>query len=291
MDSQACSVLDIASAFEAAERGDFLGPNRSWNSINPHQAEFFRIFGSIRHLIPQLMADGLIDHEISWDAPVVNKWLARKGFPMELTDQHNPDYFYVGSVYRQLIKWLVPGTALDLVATNGRTYPGALLESGLSFYESRQGLVAAVATEGNDVAYFMRMAYPDPGPFGLMKNAMAIQKQLTPVYKYGELLFPMVDLEVTTDVNWLVGANTVSQSGKNAKVAQAIQMSRLKLNQFAGLAESGFAMSMLMEAAFIRERMVINSPFLFWIDRPGVPIPMFTAWIKPDAWKNPGEIK
>lgn len=291
MSSQTCSVFDIFGAFKAAEDPDFLGPNRVWNSINPPQEEFFQYNDEARHLVAQLQEEGLIDFKVDWEASVVNDWMAQKGFAIKLTDMRRPDYFYVGSVYRQLIHWLRPGTELDLMAANGRTYPGALLDGGLSFYDSAKGMVAAVATTGNDVAYFMPMTVPTASPFGLMQTALSIQKNLEPKYGYGELSFPMVNLDVTTDVSWLVGANTVSDRGQKAKVAQALQQSKLKLNHLSALAESGFLMSMLMEACFTKDRMAIDSPFLFWIARQGVPFPMFTAWVDYDTWENPGEIK
>ena len=36
------------------------------------------------------------------------------------------------------------------------------------------------------------------------------------------------------------------------------------------------------------EPFVINRPFLFWMEREGVPEPLYTAWLNYDSWKNPG---
>jgi len=36
--------------------------------------------------------------------------------------------------------------------------------------------------------------------------------------------------------------------------------------------------------------LIIDKPFLVVFERPGLPQPLFTAYVTQDSWKDPGEI-
>lgn len=284
MTSQTSTMLDLMGGIKSVERPWSLGMYRKWKSVGLFQELFFKYYEFGRHLIEWPAREGPIDYIASQDAPIVNKWMAERDFTMVVTDRRRSGDIYVGSVNQQLIIWRLPDSQLSLNAANGCAYQGALLNSGISFYDSPSGMVAAVATTGKNVAYFMPMTTPSGGVFELMNTAQTTQNALRQVEGYGELSLPCVDLSITNDAEWLRGANTISQLGRKVQVAQALQKTVLKMNYHPDLKKGDNSSGVKCERS--NKRMEFVSPFLFWVSRPDIPFPMFTAWVDYPEWEK-----
>ncbi len=294
MSSVTNSIYDVAAAFLIAEEPGFLGPNRIWNAVNDQQGTFLPLLELVRPHITALKAAGLLDAKVSWVAQVINDWFKERGFSIQLTEQGDPNTFYAGSIYEQLVHWLIPGERQPLVGKNGKTYQDAVrMEEGLTFYTSSAttGIIAALATKGGeDVAYIVMLGSPPSEPFGLLQLAQRVEQNLHPARGFGELQFPMVHIDHTTDVSWLVNLWTMRDSGQKAWVSEAKQQSILKVNEKGALAKSAFGMAVTLEAFIQKAPLVIDSPFLFWISRQGYPLPLFAAWVDYTEWTDPGEL-
>jgi len=294
MSSKVNSIFDIAGAFDIAE--EILGKGRQWNPTNPAQAQFLPMLEQAMPYVVALKAEGLLDAVVSWQAADVNKFFRDRKLTIELTQNPSPDVFYAGSVYEQLIKWLAPGNRDSVHGKDGKKYDAALLDDGLHFFFSREdhAQVANIYTQGSDTVYMAILEdLPQPGddPFALMKLAQQIQKNLSHERGYDKLRFPMVNMDVVNDVDWMVEMWTNSATGQRARIIEAKQQSILKANHLGALARSGFGMAVALEMAVVpKETMTIDRPFLFWIDRPGMPLPMFTAWVDYTDWSDPGEL-
>lgn len=288
------SIYDVAGAFLISEEPEFLGPNRIWNAVNDPQTAFLPLLDLVRPHIPALKAAGLLDAKVSWVAQVINDWFKERGFSIQLTEQGDPNTFYAGSIYEQLVHWLIPGERQPLVGKNGKTYQDAVrMEKGVAFYNSPavKRTIVALKTKGEvDEAYMVQLDTPSVEPFGLLQLAQKVGQTLNPARGFGELQFPMVHIDHTTDVGWLVNFWTMRDSGQKAWVSEAKQQSILKINEKGALAKSAFGMAVTLETFIQKMPLVIDSPFLFWISRQGYPLPLFAAWVDYTEWKNPGEL-
>jgi hypothetical protein len=289
------SIFDVAGAFVLAETPDYLGIGRAWRPVNSTQVDFLPLLREAMKYVDELKADGLLDSRISWIAQFVNDWFASRGLSITLEQQPDPDTFYVGSVYEQLIEWLVPGTVHALVGRNGQRYDDAvLMDSG--FFTGTTPFVdepVVMLHVKNDLDRAFMMALPNPPsrPFELLRLAQSVTNTMSPDNDWGALQFPMVHVDVQGDIGWLIGMNTTTDNGQRAKITDAAQHSILKINQKGALGRSGFGMAVTTEMASLpKPNFVIDQPFLFWICRQGYPLPLYTAWVDYNDWKNPGEL-
>lgn len=291
------SLLDVVGAFIAAEEP--LGPNREWNAVNDEQQAFLPLLELLRPCVPALMKAGLLKSKVSFIVQVINDWFKENGFTISLAQSDDPTAFYVGSIYEQLIHWLVPGDKRPLMGKNGQKYPNAVFMDdtrGMNFYRSPaiSGTIAELKTKGPDMAYMAMLDVNNlpEGPFGLLLLAHQIQNSLEVQYGFDELRFPMVHIDHQTDVSWLKDIWTIRDTGQKSYVKEAVQQTILKINEEGALAKSATGMTLLTEAMEEPPKpLIIDSPFLFWISRPGFPLPLFTAWVDYPEWKNPGNLK
>lgn len=293
MGSVTNSFNDVAGAFVEAENPGFLGTNRVWQHENDEQRTFLRYLEILRPYVPQLKKDGLLKAMVTWNAAELNAWFAQNG--SNITFEQGPDgEFYVGSIYEQMVKWKIPGVVKPLRGANGVLYPdGVHMEEGIRFYTSPHVANPVVRietkTEG-DMAYMVMLDAPPSGPFGPMKLAHDISQDLVPTWGHNELLFPMVHIDHSVDMRWLVGLWTLNDAGKRAVVRAAKQHTILKINEQGALAKSSFGMTVFTESVRVANLYTIDRPFLFFIIRNGYILPMFTAWVDYSEWKNPVSI-
>lgn len=153
MPSLSSSIYDVAGALKVAESNGFLGAERIWKAINQSQSDFLRLMALVWPYVDQLVAEGNMAMKVSWDASDVNDFFAARNLDIHLTDQGSPDFFYVGAIFEQLVKWLVPGELWGLEGANGRSYPYAVkMEEGVEFVLSHMLTepIARIPTENSD---------------------------------------------------------------------------------------------------------------------------------------------
>jgi len=75
-----------------------------------------------------------------------------------------------------------------------------------------------------------------------------------------------------------------------AIITQALQQTKLRMNEEGARAQSAVAIGVL-RGCLPTYDYVIDWPFLFWITRPGISKPLFVAYVTEDDWKNPGDIR
>lgn len=295
MSSLINSVYDVVGCFPAAEKD--LGPNRDWNAVSPIQVKFLQDFlPVILPVVEELRQQDLLDSRVSWLAAEINEWFASRGFSIELTQQ-GPDTFYLGSIYEQMVKWWIPGTRETLRGQDGNTYPAIFMDDTRGFAVRwstayNQPVIQLTTEDVRDHAFIM-MSDGSDQPFALLQQARLAMQSLTwPETHYDRVRFPMVNLNLETDLSWLLGMWTVTNTGKRAVITEAKQQSILKINHEGALARSATGMAVTLESfSPPGEELVIDRPFLFWIVRKGMPWPMFTAWVGYSVWKDPGNLK
>ncbi len=105
----------------------------------------------------------------------------------------------------------------------------------------------------------------------------------------------MVMFDHAVKIAWLEGMETTGIHQGPAWIAQALQQTRLKMNESGARAEGAVFFSVLAAAKYWWERPrpdhIINRPFLVWFERKGLAKPLFVAHITEEDWRSPGDIR
>ncbi len=283
------TTYPIVAALVKAE--DILGPNRQWQPVNETQARFLKEFftpcrGEVG--IPE------IESIASWKAQVINQFLQERGFSIQL-EELDDDTFGVASVLDLLVEWIVEGFATTITTSDMKDYPGVQIDAkGISYFTTpgHSNPIAQIHTKNDDRVYLTMMSNPPEG-FDLVARAEELTTGMKACYEYGDLVFPMVDLDQRENISWLLNMETTRQNtGQRAWISQALQQTKLKMNEMGAHVKSAVAIAVSLEM-FIQTKPdhVINQPFLVWFMRDGLSKPLFVGHITTESWKNPGDLQ
>lgn len=270
---------------------DMLGPDRIWRAQNPHQQRFLSEFYTAGALA-DLRRTPEFESVASKSAAEINAWLATRKFSITL-DPFPGDGFGTACMLDVLVSWLVTGDVRELTLASRQSVPGVLLSEGVTFAESRRrGIIVCIQTKNGDI---VRLTRADKAPEGLdLVDHVAVRASdyLKPNYDYAGVHFPMVDLDQKPDISWLVGLDTTDEAGDPWFIAQALQQTKFKMNQFGARVKSAAAVGVYRSTAVARPKLplVIDGPFVIEVVRPGLERPFLTAHITPEDMKNPGDL-
>jgi hypothetical protein len=131
----------------------------------------------------------------------------------------------------------------------------------------------------------------------LLEKCKGISDKGGESYKWGGLVFPMVDLDQEVDIEFFLEmffAGTGTKTGDKGyyKIKQAKQQTKFKMNHIGAKAESAAAFGFAFECVSMpKPDLVINKPFYAWMTRKGLDVPYFAGYIDTSDWKDPGELK
>ena len=74
-----------------------------------------------------------------------------------------------------------------------------------------------------------------------------------------------------------------------ARITQALQQTKLRMNDTGGRCESAAAVAACLESCSIgpENPYIIDKPFLLWLERPSLSQPLFALHLCEDVWKLP----
>ncbi len=287
--SKTVCLAPIVAALVKAE--DIIGPDRSWSPVNEKQQSFLeRIFNSKTR--QDLSGLDEIQSIASFSAQEINAWLKDRGFIIELGEFSSDGEFGAASILDVLVEWMEEGARTTVTGSDGMFHDAVTISDRIVSFHTVEGHpnpVASVATksagEGNSVCMTMIDAVPSD-EFEFLALIKTLERNVTLTHEYSTLTFPMVDLDQEVDISWLCGMNCQGQDNRPAIIGQALQQTKLKMNEKGAHAKSAAAMALTRGIGGPRPH-VINKPFLIWIERKGL-LPLFMGWITPADWKNPG---
>jgi hypothetical protein len=285
------SPYTIPAAFVATEQVVHpnglwvVGPDRRWNPVNEQQRRYLEIFEIARTevgSIPEIEAKG------SFVAEVLNAFLRVHGFSIEL-EAFAPDEFGVAAVFEVVLAWLETGKAHTIVRTDGKTYAGVLMEHDIPAFTvpGHENPVISLPTRTADSVYLTMLEKP-ADEFAMVATArecMTTRQQS----RTAQVLFPMVDLDMKVALEWMKGMWTLPQSGPRLKVTQALRQTKVKMNEEGVRIQEAAAAGIAFAAVFLPKRHVIDRPFLLWVERPGLSLPLSVGYMTEEDWKNPGK--
>ena len=287
MKTETSCMMPVLGCLDAAQqfvRAKVASPG-GWNAVNNMQKEFLAFYGQFvgKLRVPEL------SNKASQDVKVINAWLKSKGYDIELKDEgKGVDAFYVASILDVLMKWFFPGVKTNIEGVDGKTYPAVKLkeECGVTVLESsryHKYPVASIETQNADTIY---MTMLDEQP----KSLLTLVNELSKVRDFSRtmegVIFPMVDLDIQPDISWIEGMRI-----SDWYIAQALQHTKFRMNELGAHVQSAAGMACKRGISLVKKvPMVIDRPFLLWIERKGTVLPLFTAVLSYDCWKQPKKL-
>lgn len=289
-----CCLLPLVAALEGALIIKSAGKTE-WQATNDLQREFLtEVFQPCRSAIATMPEIQSISSD---EAETVNDWLAGHGFEIRLQEL-SPGGFAVASILELLTTFKSPGQRSKLQGRDGKIHDAVTLYEHVSYWSLdsfHRNPVAGVETHSGDVIY-MTIARGLPGGFDLLRTCMDITGSLSSkrVGQYSRVQFPMVAIREQPDISWVLGMSSSSKEGNPMTVVQALQQEQFRMNETGARTEVSTAVEVFVTCMESPPAppplMIIDRPFLLWIVRPGISVPVFAAYISYDTWRDPGDI-
>ena len=289
--STGLGILTIVKALEGAE--EFIGKgNLEWNAENAYQRELMTRFDAIRDALP------LIPTLNGWareTAEELNQILAEHGFDIRLNPWPDDGMtFGVVAINDFTVLWRVAGQTEESwgnhkITINDKPAFRLKHDAGVEYLQSNRHdeLVIKIPTQTGDVVYITKYDRSSAG-FDLLETIERLRSNLTPARRehYEGVNIPMVELDLHVNIDWLI--NLWTQAGMDTwKIAQALQQIKFAMNQFGARVKEATAIAAMRGGPSYYD---VDGPFLIWIEREGVPVPMFMAHVTEDDWRDPGDL-
>jgi hypothetical protein len=279
----------IVSALLAAE--EFIKDAEGWKPINDAQKEFLEEVHTLcKGEIPSIEE---IESIANTEVEVINKWLRDNGFNIKL-EPFDAGGFGTASILDLIGHWSIKGKKASVVTDEREYFPGVKIAAvGVEFHslEGDPNLIVALTTRNEDIVYMM-MADETPAGLEMVRHVEDITQRMTPSKpEYDGLIFPMIDLNSQGPLEWLIKMELTTPQGEFPFyfIQQALQQTKLKMNEEGFRVKSAVAIAAMLGAGFPKVfPYVIKRPFLMWIMRPGLCRPLFVGYLNKDVWKDPG---
>jgi len=285
--SKASEVYTIIAALKKAEK--MMDLKKDWKPENETQRRFLKNF--LRVCRDDNI--GEIELEVSNNAEIINKFLEMKGFSIRL-QPFPANTMGFASILDLIVEWLYPGEKTIIDAKNGARYESVRIKKeGVSFYESTvngyKHIIACIMTKSGDIVFITVPKEPLEG-LDLIETADTIFKNMDILPgTYDGVRFPMVDLDIVNDIEWLKGMSSTNLMGNPAEITQAVQQIKIKMNEKGARFQSATAMAVTLKCVMVpRQDLIIREPFLLWVGRHELEKPIMAAFVAEDAWSNPG---
>lgn len=294
--SYAAAFRAMTAAFLEAE-AQILGQNRTWIAANAKQRRL------LEEILPFTRPEAELIPEtkqcVAWEAGTINSFLTDNGMDIRL-EEFGADTFGFASVMKVACPWLAQGTPrrilIDDEPVEGARLEAKRVSKGMSVAFSRSPHfsepIATILTTSNDVVRITKFN-EDLDPFDLVARAREMVTDAKPVFDFDGVQFPFVDLDVCPDVSWLLGMSTVSETRGVAELVQALAQVKLQMNHKGAVVKDAFAGAAMLECCVVsrpKPDLIVDGSFLFVLDRPGLTQPVISLVVRPDSFKDPGEL-
>ena len=276
------------------EIGKFIGkPNIDWVSNNHTQDEFLKRFSHMSGLVDQIGNN--LKSKADVQVSVINTWLRDNGFNIQLDETRGAE-FAVASILNILVEWCIPGKEIQMLTKSGIISAVHIKDNcsgNISQYkESSQNPnpIVRLDTKNHDRVFITKVGDYDDDNFVVSQLVdMAVKNiKLTRLEECEAVKFPMVDYDQETDISWIEGM-AVGPNDNDYFIGQAMQQTQFRMNEKGARAKSACAM-MTKRGIMADSTVVIDEPFLLWIQRKGISEPLFSGVFAEDSWGKPVEL-
>lgn len=267
---------------------------RNVRAVNDQQAVFLERYMQDKEVLKAFSPDELRTW-VSKDADELNGILKQEGFGIQL-NPFRPTEFGVVSILDVMMKWLHEGQRSSIIRTQGASEGGARYEA----FELKDGFyvgqlegyahpIITIKTKNEDGALgkdSVHLTVADEALGGdklwekILKLRMLERKEIE---EYTHVVIPMIDYDQSFKLDWLLGLNVGGWF-----ISQALQQTKFKMNDKGARVKSAVAIAMMRSAMPMpSNKLIIDKPFYLWIEREGVPYPIFTGYLDEQFWKEP----
>lgn len=284
-------LLPLIAALYSADNS-FLGMQQNvWKPINHYQEILVNSYipktEELIHILP---------HELiaiaSHDSTEINQFLHTHNMKIQLTQTSHSNAFYIASALRIAFHWPVEAR-LDTVKFQGTHYPAFLIKKDYSVMQPTDGSnpIAVLNTDEGDKVY-LTLAPKELSNFALLESITqsTTQNMQDITDQYRGVIIPMVDLTDTPDISWLCElSKQSSKDGKTYYISQTLQQTSFQMNENGAAAQSAVALASVTRGVgpLDSQCLIFDKPFCLWVQRPGMTVPLFAAYIDPQDWKKP----
>lgn len=277
----------LYGGLKKAER--LLAPNRTWRSKvgSEFQRRFLSRFrdaiADIVHLDPDEFKC-----KIAEKANYISDWFGCHQCQIKLND-NPPGTFCAGAIVRLFAEWDVAGTTLDeFRLANGVTTPGVEMtsESFTAYESSKHDHPIAGIYANNGSTWYLTKATNVLTGLDLFDRVIDLNDSRTP-QRTGTLRFPKVDFEQMLAPE-LKGIWILDREGNRWALDQCVQQTLVKMNHL-GVGIAGRARIPLRYISSPESGVdvLVDSPAILWITKPECKLPIFSALLGYDSFKDP----
>ncbi len=287
------TVIGIASLTRALEEvrkhlDENWDPESFWDAINADQQLLLELYGAYACDLSNFSG---IDGDCFDNVDDAKKWLAEKGFELELPNDI-PDNAFLALGYNKLITdWMQQGKPTRITANDGAdNYPAFTLDSDVNLIEWNNREIVAIEA-ANDCMVYIEMIDPPKDHFDLLNkiNDTMYTFRTTPADGVIEMrrchaTIPMVNIDETPNLDWIKGMLT---GDGGWLVDDALQRITIKMDHIGVVAEEATSITMRATAVMPPPMFVVDRPFALWLMEPYATVPTVAAFITPDDWSQP----
>lgn len=277
-ETQTLTMLPVLGCLQAAD--EFLG-TLTPRAVTDIQKQFLSLYWDKLAETKQLP-------ELEWMADTavqtINRWLKAHGFSIQLNDT-GPGSIAVASILDVLEEWVKKGTETVLRTDRGE-FPAVILKEGVEIRynpDAHAYPIARVATKSRDVVCMTVMDTVRKGIFALAKEVEAMQAVTDVAHQWSGVKFPMIDYDREEDIRWIIGMVV----RRDWFIEQAVQQTKFRMDEEGAHVKSAAAMTLRTCSVPGPGPVVINKPFLLWIERQGIEQPLFAGVFAEDVWRRP----
>jgi hypothetical protein len=254
------------------------------HAVNQTQKTFIERYVKDRSMLDMFNKDELRTW-VSDNADYLNNILKQEGFSIQL-EQFSAQTFGVVSILDILVHWLHEGQKTTIIKNNA-TYDAFELKKGINFYQLDDYAhpVIAIQTKNEDTVW-VTVADQKLTEFELFDKVVSLRNmQKKQVYTFGSAVIPMIHYDQQFQLNWLLNLDI-----KGWFISQALQQTKFKMNEKGAHVKSAVAIAVTRSMPIPLQQLIIDKPFYVWIERKGLPYPIFTGYMDELSWQNPGNL-
>ncbi|OHA17292.1 MAG: hypothetical protein A2830_00885 [Candidatus Taylorbacteria bacterium RIFCSPHIGHO2_01_FULL_44_110] len=230
-----------------------------------------------------------IESVASESVSTINEFLEERGFQIKLEEfKKSSKSFGVASVFKLFLEWIKPGR---ITSIRNRMYPAVYLEAGVSFFRSKHSNnpILSVKAKNGDIVSMTILSEPPVG-FDLLELIGVISTEMKPAMEFDGAIFPMIDYNREIDISWMEGMKLTSSAGPWV-IEQALQQTKFRMNELGAKVESAASMGIRLLCCTPSDPpLVIDKPFLLWVNRSSFHHPLFVGYFAEENWKRPGKL-
>lgn len=217
----------------------------------------------------------------SKSADDINAFLTENGFDIKL-DKLDPGGVAVASILKILMSWVYEGVDCDINAKNGQKYKGVKMLKNIECFTSPdiEGYIVRIQPHEDFSLYLATIPSQPFDEQSMFALANELSKAKGGQFHINSVSFPEVEMNCHPDISWLCGLS----AGRDF-ISQAVMQTKFKLDKYGAKAEAAVAVAVSRGISFDQKHVVFDKPFIAWIEKPGIEIPIFVSWCDYDSWK------